>query len=114
MISPPYFTANSRASFDFPVPVAPHTTITGEREFKSLVVVLDNPKAAIFKQNKTQSRQSTNAQRNPEALFGSVAPSQSFPFLYELISHSTCEITPPPKKNILYNFKPHIITIRFS
>jgi hypothetical protein len=48
MISPPYFTANSKASLDFPVPVAPHTTITGKREFKSLVVVLDNPKAAIF------------------------------------------------------------------
>lgn len=48
MISPPYFSANSIANFDLPVPVAPHTTITGMREFKSLVVALDNPQAAIF------------------------------------------------------------------
>ena len=60
MISPPYLSAISSANFDLPVPVAPHTTITGTR-FKNLVA-LAIPAAAIFEYG-INNKQVTNDER---------------------------------------------------
>lgn len=99
MISPPYFTANSRASFDFPVPVAPHTTITGKREFKSLVVVLDNPTAAIFKTPKHDTHSGDN-RRTHSATPRPFCLNHFFPFL--LWAHQPFNLAKsPPKKFFL-------------
>ncbi|KAK4023641.1 hypothetical protein OUZ56_009041 [Daphnia magna] len=103
MISPPYFSANSKANFDFPVPVAPHTTITGKREFKSPMVALTNPGAAILNlkndQNKTLFQK--NNRRTPSAQL----PLQTAPRLYHLnifnmhISLFVCKTLRPVSHN---------------
>lgn len=83
MTSPPYFSAISNASFDFPVPVAPHTTITGTR-FKSLVALVNPAAAMLGTREKKQTRD--NNRRTPGANPG--AFSFSFLFFSSSISRS--------------------------
>lgn len=107
MTSPPYLSAISRASLDFPVPVAPHTTIKGTRWFKNLVALV-KPAAAILKTWKEKCTQSTIDERLAQR------PSNCpFPFV-NLSLWADCYCCKNPTTTVVhyYTRKPHFLSTR--